>query len=167
MSLQKSYIKVDVDGRVGYLSPFPPTFCTSSLIIEYSEGRKEGIILIRRGNEPYKGRLALPGGFLEERLDLGENGVKEAKEETGLEITLEDPDHPFCVKSHPDRDPRAHIVDHIYIAKGRGTLMAGDDAAGAGLYTLKEVSSFVRNSQLAFDHGEVLREYLDYRGQEQ
>jgi 8-oxo-dGTP diphosphatase len=167
MSIQKSYIRVEVEGKIGYLSPFPPTFCTSSLIIEYRQGAKEGIILIRRGNEPHKGKLALPGGFLEERLDLGENGVKEAKEETGLEISIEDPNHPFCVKSHPDRDPRAHIVDHIYIAKGRGTLVAGDDAAGAKLYTLVEVATFVRNRQLAFDHGEILGEYLECRRQEQ
>ncbi|MBI1969877.1 NUDIX hydrolase [Candidatus Woesearchaeota archaeon] len=144
--------------RPNYRNPFP----TTDIIIEYSDGKKEGIVLITRKNPPHG--LAIPGGFAEWGLSLEENARKEAREETGLEVILETPEQPLCVHSAPDRDPRAHIISIAYVAKGYGTLRAGDDAVAARLYTIPEVKELIRKRQLAFDHDRILLKYLQWRG---
>src|SRR3989339_1687096 len=110
---------------IRHRNPFPAT----DIIIEYNDGLKEGIVLIARRNPPYG--LALPGGFAEWGLSLEENAIKEAKEETGLEVILESPTKPLCVRSDPSRDPRSHIISITYVGKGYGELLAGDDAKDA------------------------------------
>lgn len=80
----------------------------TDVVIEYNNGVKEGIVLITRKNKPLG--LALPGGFAECGLNLGQNAQKEAREEIGLEVVIEDPENPLMVLSNPDRDPRAHII---------------------------------------------------------
>ena len=76
------------------MRPNCPLMATD-IIIEYNDGKKEGIVLIERKYPPY-GR-ALPGGHWEEGLTLGQNAAKEAIEETGLEVRIENPDMPFRV----------------------------------------------------------------------
>lgn len=142
----------------GYRNPIP----TTDIIIEYTDGKKSGIVLITRKNPPYG--IAIPGGFAEWGLSLEENAAKEAMEETGLEIMLESPEKPLCVHSHPSRDPRSHILSVTYVAKGTGKLNAGDDAASARLYSIDEVVDLIRRNALAFDHGKALRKYLEHRG---
>jgi len=137
-------------------------YMTTDTIIEYNSGEKEGIILIYRKNPPHG--LALPGGFAEWGISLEENAIKEAKEETNLEVILEDPEHPLVVKSRPNRDPRTHTMSAVYIAKGYGNLRAGDDAARAYLFSIPEVKEIVRTGQLVFDHEDIVREYLQHRG---
>ncbi len=143
--------------RDGYRNPIP----TVDIIIEYTDGTKEGIIIIERKNPPYG--LAIPGGFAEYGLSLEENAVKEAREETGLEVVLQNPERPLCVHSRPDRDPRAHMISNTYIAQGRGNLQAGDDAKAAHLYTLEEVAQLIEQHKLVFDHGRILQKYLDQK----
>jgi ADP-ribose pyrophosphatase YjhB (NUDIX family) len=138
-----------------YRRPFP----TTDLIIEYKNSEKEGIVLITRKNPPYG--LALPGGFAEWGISLEDNARKEAREETGLEIILRDPNHPFSVRSAPDRDPRGHMISIAYLVEGYGQLRAGDDASDAQLYTLDEVKKLIRGNQLAFDHADILKDYLE------
>lgn len=140
-----------------FRNPYP----TTDIIIEYDDGRKSGIVLIERKNPPY-GR-AIPGGFAEWGISLEDNARKEAMEETGLDILLETPEQPFCVHSNPSRDPRAHIISITYIAKGQGTLRAGDDAKDARLYSLDEVADMVKRDALAFDHSRILQKYLEHR----
>ncbi len=142
----------------GYRNPIP----TTDIIIEHNDGRKEGIVLITRRNPPYG--IAIPGGFAEYGLSLEENARKEAMEETGLEIILENPERPLCVHSEPSRDPREHIMSVTYVAKGIGKLAAGDDAASARLYTIDEVIELIRSNGLAFDHARALQKYLEFRG---
>ena len=137
-----------------FKNPIP----TTDIIIEYNDGKKQGIVLIERKNPPYG--VALPGGFAEFGLSFGENAKKEAKEETNLEVIIQDEEKPFCVHSNPNRDPRYHIINVVYIAKGYGTLRAGDDAQTARVYSLKEVENLIKKNLLAFDHGKILSKYL-------
>jgi 8-oxo-dGTP diphosphatase len=147
----------------GYRNPFP----TTDIIIEYRDGIKEGIVLITRKNPPYG--IAIPGGFAEWGICLEDNARKEAMEETGLEIILENPGRPY-VYSNPDRDPRGHMISNtfyakgLWVAEGHGSLRAGDDAKTVALYSIDEVIELVRNNGLAFDHGRILRDYLLNRG---
>ncbi|KYK25452.1 hypothetical protein AYK26_05950 [Euryarchaeota archaeon SM23-78] len=137
-------------------------FTTTDIIIEYNDGSRNGIILVTRKNPPYG--LAVPGGFAELGLTLEENAKKEAKEETGLEIIIENPEKPLCVHSHPNRDPRGHMISNTYIARGYGTLRAGDDAKTARLYTINEVKGLIQQEKLVFDHARILEKYLRHKG---
>ncbi len=135
----------------------PPT-PTTDIIIEYERAGKEGIILIQRKNPPLG--LAIPGGFAEYGISLADNAIKEAKEETNLDVVITEPDRPFLVKSGPDRDPRGHMISVTYVARGYGDLKAGDDAARAFHYTIPEVQALIDNKKLVFDHADILREYI-------
>ena len=145
------------------LEKFKHPFMATDIIIEYYDGKKQGIVLIERKNPPYG--LAIPGGFAEVGISLEENAIKEAKEETSLDVILENPEHPLCIKSQPNRDPRNHVMSVVYIAIGQGKLEARDDAKEAYLYSIDEVISLLdKNNVLAFDHKDILQEYLEYRG---
>jgi len=139
-----------------YRNPVP----TTDIFIEYDTGAKKGIVLIKRKNPP-KG-YALPGGFAEYGITLEDNARKEAKEETNLEVELENPGKPF-VFSSPDRDPRGHMISNLYFAKGRGELRAGDDAKAADVYTVNEIVSMLGKSLFAFDHEKIIVECLRHR----
>lgn len=131
----------------------------TDIIIEYNNGVKEGIVLITRKNKPLG--LALPGGFAEDGLNLGQNAQKEAREETGLEVVIEDPENPLLVLSNPDRDPRAHIISVAYATKGYGILRAGDDAKTATLYSINEVIGLLGKDKFAFpDHERIILKYI-------
>jgi len=98
---------------------------TADIIVE-----KNGmVLLIRRGNDPFKGMYAIPGGFLEygkERLE--ETAKRELQEETSLIVKLNDLEL-IGVYSNPQRDPRGHVVSHVYVARNyNGIVKAGDDA---------------------------------------
>jgi len=110
---------------------------------------KDGqILLIQRGIEPFKGMLALPGGFVSEGEDPQDAVLRELKEECGLEGRIIDL---MCIKGKPGRDPRGHIVTIVYLVEAEGDPIAGDDAAHAAWYDLSEISE-----PLAGDHSEVL-----------
>jgi 8-oxo-dGTP diphosphatase len=112
----------------------------------------DGIVLIRRENPPYRGSYALPGGFVEVGETVEEAVRREAKEETGLDITLL---KLVGVYSKPDRDPRGHIVSVCYLAWGRGEISAGSDASSAEVFGPEELPP------LAFDHAKIVRDGLE------
>lgn len=129
-------------------------FLASDIIIEYWDKKsdKEGIVLIERKNYPYG--LALPGGIAE-RLTLPQNAVKEAKEETGLDIRIYDENQPFCVFSDIKQDLRAFIVSVTYQAVGSGILKPAEneDAKSARVYEYDGVLSLLKDPKLwAFSH---------------
>ena len=130
-----------------YKNPTP----TVDLLIEL-DGRPGTIVLIRRGNEPLG--WALPGGFVDEGEWLADAAVREVKEETGLDVELVELFHCY---SHPTRDPRQHTVSTVFIGRSDGTAVGGDDAAGAGVFSLDELP------ELAFDHATILDDYRAYR----
>ncbi|HDD52813.1 MAG TPA: NUDIX hydrolase [Thermosulfidibacter takaii] len=120
---------------------------TVDIIIQW-QGR---IVLIQRKNPPYG--WALPGGFVDYGESLEEAAVREAKEETGLDVELIRQFHTY---SDPRRDPRQHTITTVYIAKGKGDPQAGDDAKELGLFSPKELPR-----DMAFDHAQILKDYLE------
>jgi len=122
----------------------------ADLIIEMEGNR---IVLIRRRNPPHG--WALPGGFLEYGESLETAAVREAKEETGLDVELLRQLHTY---SDPNRDPRGHTVSTVFIARARGTPQAGDDAGDVRIVSLSDLPS-----PLAFDHEKILADYLAWR----
>ncbi len=114
-----------------------------------------GVVLVRRGREPYKGFWAIPGGFVEYGESVEEAAVREAKEETGLDVHLL---KLVGVYSDPSRDPRGHTVSVAFLAVGRGNLKAGDDAGDVGVFDIDDLPS-----KLAFDHARILSEALNPR----
>ena len=121
-------------------------FTTVDAIIEI-EG---GIVIIQRSNPPFG--WALPGGFVDYGESLEEAVVREAKEETNLDIMDIKQFHTY---SNPKRDPRFHTVGTVFTAKAKGKPKAGDDAAGLKIISLKDIEK----SDFAFDHKQILKEY--------
>lgn len=105
------------------------------------------IMLIKRGREPDKGKWALPGGFVDEGETAEEACVREAREETGLEIEV---GKIVGVFSEPGRDPRGTISIAYLCRKKGGKAMGGDDAEEAGWFPLDGLP------ELAFDHGRII-----------
>ena len=112
--------------------------------------REGGIVLIRRRYPPPG--WALPGGFVDIGESLEEAAVREGREETSLEITLERQFHTY---SDPSRDPRRHTITTVFIAEGSGELKAADDAAEAGVFPPDALPT-----PLAFDHAKILQDYF-------
>jgi ADP-ribose pyrophosphatase YjhB (NUDIX family) len=124
---------------------------TVDVIIEMKDDvGREGIVLIERKNPPYG--WALPGGFVNYGESLEMAAVREAKEETSLDVDLVRQFHTY---SDPRRDPRGHTITTVFIAKASGEPLAGDDAQTIGVFTRDEV-----RFPLAFDHREILDNYF-------
>ncbi|MGZ6292255.1 MAG: NUDIX domain-containing protein, partial [Syntrophales bacterium] len=129
-----------------YRNPFP----TVDIIIEL-DGR--GILLVSRKNYPFG--WAIPGGFVDYGESLEDAAVREAKEETGLDIKLIGQFHTY---SRPDRDPRHHSISTVYIAKASGVPHAADDAKEIGIFTKDALPE-----PIAFDHREILEDYFSFK----
>jgi ADP-ribose pyrophosphatase YjhB (NUDIX family) len=122
---------------------------TVDIIIEV----QGGIILIERKNEP-RG-WALPGGFADYGESFEQAAIREAKEETGLDIQLDEQLHTY---SDPGRDPRMHTATTVFIARATGTPKAGDDAGRAKIFPKDRIPLLV------FDHNSIVDDYLKRRG---
>ena len=137
---------------MAYRNPIP----TVDIIIEFPLPRCEdalGIVLIKRKNPPHG--WALPGGFVDYGEALADAARREAVEETCLEVKLERLLH---VYSDPDRDPRQHTLSAVYIAQAEGAPKAADDAQ-----ELIVVDPESLPAPMAFDHAEIIKDYLHYR----
>lgn len=126
---------------------------TVDIIIGLHNQRNQPIVLIKRRNPPHG--WALPGGFVDVGETLEQAAIREAQEETGLFIMLE---ALLGCYSDPGRDPRGHTVSAVYIASASGIPVAADDAAELALFSLDKLPE-----RLAFDHRQVLADYLCYR----
>jgi 8-oxo-dGTP diphosphatase len=124
--------------------PVTPLLVVDCVLFD-AKGR---ILLVRRGHAPFKGRYALPGGFVEVGETVEAACRRELQEETGVKagrLTL------LGVYSDPKRDPRGHSVAVAFHGQiGTATPTAGDDAAAA------EWVSDWRQHRLSFDHAEIL-----------
>ena len=125
-------------------------FITVDAIIEVSGG----IVLVQRSNPPLG--FALPGGFVDYGETLEDAVRREAREETDLELLDLAQLHTY---SDPSRDPRFHTVTTVFTARADGTPRAGDDAAGIEVIAHAEI----RKMDFAFDHAQVLGDYLARR----
>jgi 8-oxo-dGTP diphosphatase len=115
------------------------------------------VLLIRRGREPFRGRYALPGGFVESGETTEDAVLRELEEETGVRgriVSL------LCVRSDPARDPRGHTVSVVYVVEPGGReAVAGDDAAKVEWV---EIDDSVL-SGMAFDHAEIVKEFVRWK----
>lgn len=112
-----------------------------------------GVVLIERRNPP--AGWALPGGFVEYGETVEAATIREAKEETGLDVVLTEL---FYVYSDPQRDPRHHTIGIVFIATAAGIPVGGDDAAEARVFTAPSLPTL-----LAFDHRRILEDYFAYQ----
>jgi ADP-ribose pyrophosphatase YjhB (NUDIX family) len=126
-----------------YKNPIP----TVDIIIEIES---KGIILIKRKNSPFG--WAIPGGFVDYGESLEEAAIREAKEETNLDVKLIRQFHTYSDKK---RDPRHHSISTVYIAKGKGKPKAKDDALEIGIFNESNLPD-----EIAFDHRSILSDYF-------
>ena len=118
------------------------------VVVPSEDGR---LLLIRRASDPYEGQWALPGGFVEVGETLEDAAVREAGEETGLEVEVV---RLVGVYSDPARDPRGHNVSCAYLARAReGEPSAASDAAETSFLDPSTV-------ELAFDHEKIISDAL-------
>ncbi|MEE9564475.1 MAG: NUDIX hydrolase [Candidatus Hydrothermarchaeaceae archaeon] len=116
--------------------------------------RDDKILLIKRKNEPFKGRWALPGGFIEYGESAENAIVREVKEEANLDISIK---ALMGVYSNPGRDPRGHVISICYKASAIGKEKGGTDASDAAFFTPEEIKEL----ELAFDHKDIIAEYME------
>jgi ADP-ribose pyrophosphatase YjhB (NUDIX family) len=112
-----------------------------------------GIVMIKRKHPPVG--WALPGGFVDYGENLEAAAIREAREETGLDIELLRQFHTY---SDPDRDPRQHTITTVYIARASGKPRGGDDAADAGVFSRDRLPE-----PIVFDHERILDDYFRRR----
>jgi len=140
-------------------SKFPAFAVTVDVVIlTMSEGLLH-ILLVRRGEEPFEGMWAIPGGFKRPTETLDEAAKRELAEETGVDaaslLTQ------FGAYGDPERDPRLNVVTVAYLAVLRdvGSVVAGTDAADAALVPVSDVLS--AKIDLAFDHLRIVRDAVE------
>lgn len=130
--------------------PYPRPTVTVDCIVFQKLQDQYFVLLIRRGNEPFMGFWAIPGGFVEMDESLESAAIRELEEETGLkEIALEQ----FYTFGDPLRDPRHRTISVAYVgfAEDNQIPEAGDDAAEVGWFSMDDLP------QLAFDHQKILQ----------
>ncbi|WP_455645700.1 NUDIX domain-containing protein [Methanosphaera sp.] len=122
-----------------------PALTVDVIIIKNNE-----TVLIKRLNDPYKDHWALPGGFVEYGEKVEDAAIRETKEETGLDVEL---DELVGVYSDPQRDPRGHTVTVAFKAHIIGSqLKSSSDAKDAKYVKISEL----KEVDLAFDHKDIL-----------
>lgn len=132
----------------------PPILTTTAIIEVYNEGQFKGVVLIERGKAPFG--KAIPGG----KVEYGETVENAIRREMMEEVNLELDDlRQFHVYSDPTRDFRHHSVEVTHTAKAFKSPTAGDDAAKAFVVRLEDIPW----NELAFDHAQVLRDYIDWK----
>ena len=112
--------------------------------------KDDKVVLIKRKKDPFKDNWALPGGFVEYNEEVEKAVVREAKEETGLEVKIK---RLFGVYSKPGRDPRGHSASICFLCQViGGKIGSGSDAKESKWFKFSDLPS------LAFDHGEILED---------
>jgi 8-oxo-dGTP diphosphatase len=142
-------------------SEFPPFGVTADLVILTVRGGRLCVALVERREDPFRGRLALPGGFISRHgldLSLEDTALRELREETGIQS---DEVHLEQLKTYwtRGRDPRQEVVTVAWLALGpvHGDLQPGTDAASADWYTIDVAMA----TPLAFDHNEILQDGVE------
>ena len=144
-----------IQNNMSYTYKYPRPAVTTDCVVITRETEPK-VLLIQRGNEPYKGCWAFPGGFMEIDETLEECAIRELKEETGLVVT-HDEIFPIGTFSRIDRDPRGRTISLAFLTLVDApiSVAAQDDAAKAEWFPVNKVP------QLAFDHYEILNKALN------
>jgi ADP-ribose pyrophosphatase YjhB (NUDIX family)/nicotinic acid mononucleotide adenylyltransferase len=128
----------------------PPV--TVDMIIEH----QDGVVLIERGNDPYKGLWAIPGGYVDDMEALEKAAVREAKEETSLDYVG------LRFMGYRNSTPAAcrRSLTNIFVGRGEGVMKADDDARNAKVFPLDKLPP---RDKIAFDHYDILQDYKQWR----
>jgi 8-oxo-dGTP diphosphatase len=127
-------------------------FKSPNLTVDGIIFRDNTILLIKRKHEPFKGKWALPGGFVEYGETTEKAVIREIFEETGMETKVKSL---LGVYSDPNRDPRGHTVSVVYLLDELGgKLKGGDDASEAKFFQENQLP------ELSFDHEKIIKDYL-------
>lgn len=124
------------------MSPNTPKLTVDAVIILDNK-----LVLIERKNPPFRGKFALPGGFVDIGETVEEAVAREVMEETGLGIEIV---KLLGVYSEPSRDPRGHTVSIVYIVRGKGVPKADSDAKEVHLFDVHNIP------EMAFDHNLII-----------
>ena len=135
-----------------YRYKFPRPSVTADCIVITNESQPK-VLLIQRGNEPFKGCWAFPGGFMNMDETTEECAIRELEEETSLKISGL---HQICAYSKVDRDPRGRTITVAYLAiiDAPVEVKGQDDAAKAAWFPIADLP------HLAFDHFDIMQDAL-------
>jgi 8-oxo-dGTP diphosphatase len=138
---------------------YPAFAVTVDIVILTMRRGRLHVLLVRRGQAPFAGMWAVPGGFKLPTETLDEAATRELTEETGVDASTLLTQ--FGAYGDPGRDPRTNVVTVAYLAVMRdvGTVVAGSDAAGAALVPVADVLR--GRVELAFDHRRIVRDAVD------
>ncbi len=144
---------------MSYTYQYPrPSVCVD-LVVFRPHKSTVSVLLIKRGHQPFAGKWALPGGFVDQDEDLADAARRELNEETHLEV-----EHLRQLGAYgkPGRDPRGHTVSVVFLAElGSNAsiqgLEAGDDATDAQFFSTNALPD------LAFDHAQIVQDALSLR----
>jgi len=139
-----------------YTYNYPRPMVTVDCIIIKNNDKGKFILLVLRGNEPFKGKWALPGGFVEIDEDLEDAAKRELAEETGIKVN--NMKQLFTIGT-PGRDPRGRTISVIYYAKvdDSAKASAGDDAAELCWVNVNDIPQ-----NLAFDHNLIINNFFKH-----
>ena len=136
-----------------YIYKYPHPAVTTDCVVFGFDGVRLNVLLIQRGNEPYKGSWAFPGGFLNIDEDAPDGARRELLEETGLSVTNVEQLGAFAT---PGRDPRERVISIAYFTLMRtNDVKGGDDAAMAKWFPINKMP------ELAFDHQQIFEQALE------
>jgi 8-oxo-dGTP diphosphatase len=135
---------------------YPPVAVTVDVVVLTIADGALQVLLVIRGEDPYSGMRALPGGFVRPEEDLDRAAARELREETGVEAAahLEQ----FGTYGDPGRDPRMRVISVAYLAILRTveTPVGGTDALHAELVPVNRLLGHDEDIPLAFDHRQIL-----------
>ena len=142
----------DMAEKGRYIYDWPRPMVTVDAAVFRIVAGKIKLLLIHRGNEPYKGKWALPGGFVDMDEELEDAAVRELAEETGLKNVSLTQMRTF---GRCGRDPRGRQISVVFsgiASEPAGKIKAGDDAAKAKWFDINDLPA-----EMAFDHDEVIK----------
>ena len=136
-----------------YCYQYPHPAVTADCVIFSYDGNDIKVLLIQRGNDPYKGKWAFPGGFMNIDETAEQCAIRELKEETGLkDVVLEQ----FFTFTNINRDPRERVISIAFMGIAKSSEIKGnDDAIDARWFSLNKIPD------LAFDHDLILKKALE------